>query len=376
LCFEFIIMENHRPHRADYILAIVVFALSLFGLLMISSASVAISFEKFGHNYYYLIHQATVLALGIVLWIFFQSIDYRLLKKFALPMLIISLVLLILVFIPGLSSSGAHRWIIVGKIRFQPSEFSKLALIIYLSAWLAGRKEEIKSFKRGFLPFVFFILVITGLIILEPDLGTLFIITAVAAAIFFVAGASWRHLAFGIGGALLAFFGLIYAAPYRLSRLLTYLNPSADPEGAGWQVKNALLAIGSGGLFGLGFGASKQKYLYLPEAHTDSIFAIICEELGFIRAGLLLLAFAFLIYRGFSIAKRAPDDFGKFLATGITVWFALQIFINIASITGILPLTGLTLPFVSFGGSSLIVSLAAVGILLSISRYTVKKNSN
>lgn len=188
---------------------------------------------------------------------------------------------------------------------------------------------------------------------------------------FFVAGASYKHLLIGLLAALGAFVGLILSAPYRLSRLLTFLNPASDPEGAGYQVKNALIAIGSGGLFGLGFGDSKQKYLYLPEAHTDSIFAIIVEELGFLRATIFLLFYIYFIYRGFKIAKNASDDFGRYLATGIVTWFAFQAFVNIASMLGLLPLTGLTLPFISYGGSSMMVNLAAMGVLLSISKYTI-----
>jgi cell division protein FtsW len=369
-------MQEHKSHRADYILAFLVFGLTLFGLLMISSASVAISFEKYGHNFYYLYHQAIAFAIGILIWVFFQASDYRFLKKMALPGLLLTLVLLILVFVPGISSEGTRSWIIIGPVQFQPSELLKLTLIIYLAAWLAKRKEEVVSFKKGFLPFLIFILLIVIMIALQPDLGTLSIIVAIAAIMFFVAGASWKHIAFALLAFLALFSLLIASAPYRLSRFLTFINPASDPEGAGWQVKNALLAIGSGGFLGLGFGDSKQKYLYLPEAHTDSIFAIIVEELGFIRTAIFLLVFAYVIYRGFLIAKKAPDDFGKFLAIGITCWFALQAIVNIASMLGLLPLTGLTLPFVSYGGSSLVINLAAMGILLSISKYTVVKNPN
>jgi len=370
------LMISKRPGRADYTLAIVVFALIVLGLIMISSASVVISFERTGGNYYYLNRQLVFMAIGIVAMIVFSLIDYRLWRKLALPLMIAALFFLAIVLLPYFASPshGANRWIIYGPFNFQPSEFAKLAILIYLSGWLARRKDDVKSFTRGFLPFIFILAIVIFLVMREPDLGTMAIIAGSAAIVFFVAGASWIHVVLGAGSGILVILALILSAPYRLSRLFTFLNPGTDPSGAGYQIKNAMIAIGSGGWWGLGFGNSRQKYLYLPEAHTDAIFAVIVEEIGFLRASSIIILFVLLGYRGYKIAREAPDDFGKYLATGITTWFILQAFVNLAAILGLIPLTGVPLPFISYGGSSLVISLAAVGILLNISKFRNKIN--
>ena len=369
-----LLFKPQRPGRADYTLAIVTFALIVIGLIMISSASIVISYERTGSNYFYLNRQLIFMAVGMVAMIIFSMIDYRVWRKLALPLMIISLIFLSIVLLPYFASPshGANRWIILGPFNFQPSEFAKLAIIIYLSGWLARRKDDVKSFSRGFLPFLFILAIVIFLIMREPDLGTMAIIAGSAAVVFFVAGASWIHVVLGAGSGLLVIFALILSAPYRLSRFFTFLNPGSDPQGTGYQIKNALIAIGSGGLWGLGFGNSRQKYLYLPEAHTDAIFAVIVEEIGFIRASSIIILFVLLGYRGYKIAKEAPDDFGRFLAVGITTWFILQAIINLSAISGLIPLTGVPLPFISYGGSSLIISLAAVGILLNISKFKIQ----
>lgn len=362
----------------DYTLAITVFALIVIGLIMISSASVVISYEKTGGNYFYLNRQLIFMAVGILAMIVISLIDYHFWRKIALPLMIISLLFLGIVLLPYFASSshGANRWIILGPINFQPSEFAKLAIIIYLSGWLARRKDDVKSFSRGFLPFLLILAVVVVLIMREPDLGTMAIIAGSAAVVFFIAGASWIHILLGGVSGILVIFALILSAPYRLNRLFAFLKPASDPQGIGYQIKNALIAIGSGGLWGLGFGSSKQKYLYLPEAHTDTIFAVIVEEMGFIRSSVIILLFVLLGYRGYKVAKEAPDDFGRYLSVGITTWFILQAFINLSAITGLIPLTGVPLPFISYGGSSLVINLAAVGILLNISKYRIKKETN
>lgn len=365
-----------RPGRVDYTLAITVFALIVIGLVMISSASIVISYERTGSNYFYLNRQLIFMAIGFAAMIVFSMVDYRFWRRLALPLMILALLFLAIVLLPYFSSAshGANRWIIYGPINFQPSEFAKLAIIIYISGWLARRKDDVKSFSRGFLPFIFILAVVIFLIMKEPDLGTMAIIAGSAAVVFFIAGASWIHVLLGAGSGIMVIIALIFSAPYRLSRLFTFLNPGSDPQGTGYQIKNAMIALGSGGLWGLGFGNSRQKYLYLPEAHTDAIFAVIVEEIGFIRASSIILLFVLLGYRGYKVAKDAPDDFGRFLATGITTWFILQAFINLAAILGLIPLTGVPLPFISYGGSSLIISLAAVGILLNISKYRNQVN--
>lgn len=370
------IIKPRRPGKMDYSLAIIVFALIVIGLIMISSASVVISYEKTGGNYFYLQRQIIFMVVGLVAMIAFSLIDYHFWRKIALPLMIISLVFLGIVLLPYFASPshGANRWIIIGWANFQPSEFAKLAIIIYLSGWLARRKDDVKSFSRGFLPFLFILAIVIFLIMREPDLGTMAIIAGSAAIVFFIAGASWIHVVLGAGSGIMVIFALILSAPYRLNRLFAFLKPESDPSGIGYQIKNAMIAVGSGGLWGLGFGNSRQKYLYLPEAHTDAIFAVIVEEIGFIRASSIIILFVLLGYRGFKIAKEASDDFGRYLATGITAWFVLQAFINLAAILGLIPLTGVPLPFISYGGSSLVISLAAVGILLNISKYRNLKN--
>ncbi len=355
---------------SDYLLALVVFGLIVFGLIMIYSSSVIISYERVGHGFYYLTQQAISLAIGLVAWLVFQSIDYHNLKKFGFWLLIASVFLLVLVLIPFFSSTDVHRWISIGSFSFQPSEIVKLFFIIYLASWLADKKGEIQELKKGFLPFLFITILIAGLIVLEPDLGTAAVVVLTALVIYYLAGARLIHLLITILAGSGLFYLLIITVPYRLSRFLTFLNPEASPMGTGYQLRNALIAIGSGGIFGLGFGSSSQKYLYLPEAHTDSIFAIISEELGFIRTILVIIAFVIIAWRGLRISQNAPDRFGQLLAGGITAWIVTQAFINIGAMLGLIPLTGLTLPFVSYGGTSLVVSLAGVGILLNISKHS------
>ncbi len=371
------IKDYHQTKRQpiDYWLAITVFALIVFGLIMIYSSSIIISYEKVGHGYYYLTQQAISAAIGILAWIVLSKIDYHIYKKYSFWFLLSSLVLLLLVFIPALSGGeDIKRWIFVGGFNFQPSEVVKLFFIIYLASWLAGKKETIKSFKKGLLPFLVIIGVFTGLIVLEPDLGTAGTFAVIGLSLFYLAGARLTHILSTLGLGLGLLYLAIISAPYRLSRLTTFLNPEANPTGSGYQLRNALIALGSGGWLGLGFGNSSQKYLYLPEAHTDSIFAIIGEELGLLRSVLVLLAFLFIAWRGFRIANQAPDKFGKLLASGITIWIVFQAFINLGAILGVIPLTGITLPFISYGGSSLVISLAGIGILMNISKHRVSNS--
>jgi len=364
-----------KAKKPDYIFALIVILLTFFGIVMISSSSMVISFEKYGSNYHYVIRQLISLAVGIVSLFITYSIDYRFWKKIAFWMFLMTVILLILVFVPGIGHQfgGAQRWIGYGKFIFQPSEIIKLSFIIYLAAWLDKKGEGIKAFLTGFIPFVVLIAVIGFLIMKQPDLGTMTVIMVTAAAMFFVSGADLLHLSLGLGALTALTIVIIKAAPYRMQRFLVFLNQTNDTQGAAYHINQALLAIGTGGLWGLGFGQSRQKYLYLPQAPTDSIFAIIAEELGFIRAGLVLVAFLFLGYKGFQIAKNAPDNFAKLLAIGITGWILIQTFINIGSMLNLLPMTGVPLPFISYGGSALIVLLAAVGIMLNISKHSGEK---
>lgn len=363
--------KNSRA-RIDTWLLLAVLALVGFGLIMISSSSVVLSSQLFDQNYYFVSQQAIKMVIGFILLVVFAVFDYHLWQKYILWLLVVIGVLLILPLIPGVAATvnGAQRWIAFGPVQFQPSEFVKVLAVIYFAAWFSSKKEHINSLKQGFLPFITILGIVAGLILIQPDAGTTLVLVSTVVVMYFVAGAPLFHLFLGglLGGSLLG--ALIVSAPYRVQRLLVFLNPEKETLGAAYHINQALLAVGAGGLFGLGFGNSKQKFLYLPEPHTDSIFAITLEELGFIRSALVILVLSFVIFRGYKIARFAPDDFGRLLAIGLTALIGIQVVINIGAMIGLLPLTGVTLPFISYGGSSLISLLAAVGILLSISRYS------
>ncbi|MEI6040311.1 MAG: putative lipid II flippase FtsW [Candidatus Berkelbacteria bacterium] len=359
-----------QKKKPNLIFALTIFLLIFFGIVMISSSSVVISLEHTGKNYSYVVKQIESLIFGLIAMFATYNIDYRFWKKNSFWLLIITLSLLLLVFIPGIgkSAGGAHRWIGLGSHWFQPSELIKLTFIIYLAAWLDNMGEKVNNFFTGFLPFAFLVGLVGFLIMLQPDLGTFSVILLSAVTVFFVAGADLSHLMIGSGGMLALLAIMIKISPYRQQRLQVFLNPSIDAQGSAYHINQALLAVGAGGLWGLGFGQSRQKYLYLPEAHTDSIFAIIAEELGFIRSSLVVLAYLFVAYLGFKIAQNAPDKFSRLVCVGITSWILCQAFINIGAIIGVLPFTGVPLPFISYGGSSLIILLAGVGLMLNISR--------
>ncbi|MGA2666511.1 MAG: putative lipid II flippase FtsW [Patescibacteria group bacterium] len=365
-------MRRHEGGKPDYVLALTVFLLCLFGIVMIFSASAVTSQEYFNNSYYYAYHQIISLVVGLVLMIIAYLVDYRFWKKIALPLFLGSLLLLIAVFFPGIGKAygGAHRWIGLGSHIIQPSEIVKLTFLIYLAFWLEKKGEGVKNFMTGFIPFLFLVAVLGFLIIIEPDMGTLMVIVITSVVVFYIAGARYSHLGLALASAVVLVAALIKAAPYRMSRFTVFLNPGSQTQGAAYHINQALLGIGSGGLWGLGFGQSKQKYFYLPQAHTDSIFAIIGEELGFVRTILVIGAYVFFALRGFRIAKNAPDNFAKFLAVGITTWIVIQAFINIGSMLSVMPMTGIPLPFISFGGSSLMFSLFGIGILLNISKFS------
>ncbi len=348
------------------------FVLLIFGLIMLSSASSVMSFQNFKTSYFYITHQLLngFLPGLLALWIA-SRVDYHVLKKFAFPLLLISIVLLILVFVPGIGFgyAGAHRWIHVGSFIFQPSELVKLTFLIYIAAWLSNKGEKmIQHFSYGFMPFMVLLGSIGLLIMAQPDMGTMGVIVMIAFSMYFVGGASMKHVAMAGLAGIGAFAVLVNVASYRLQRFMTFLHPELDPLGVGYHINQALLAVGSGGIFGRGFGHSRQKFAYLPEAMTDSIFAVIAEELGLLFCVLFIVLIVFLAMRGFKIARRAPDSFGMLMAVGIVSWFTFQAFINIGAMLSLLPLTGIPLPFVSYGGTALLVAMTAVGILINISR--------
>jgi cell division protein FtsW len=277
-----------------------------------------------------------------------------------------------LVFIPGIGfhHGGANRWIVVGPLNFAPTEIFKLSIIVYLAAWFEKRGSEIKSFLKSTLPFMVILGIAVILIMAQPDLGTMSVVAITSGAMFFVAGASMSHIIAMIGLGVTGFLGLIFTSSYRMSRLMIFLDPSSDPAGKGYQINQALLAIGTGGFWGLGFGQSRQKFNYLPEASTDSIFAVTAEELGFVRASLLVIAFLIFGYQGYKVSEKAPDMFSRLTAVGITTWIVAQAMINVAAMLSIIPLTGVPLPFISYGSSSTWMLMLASGILLNISTHT------
>lgn len=333
---------------------------------MVYDSSVAIALRDFGDQYHFVRDQVKWLILGFIAFGVFATVPYTLFKKFAVPILLGTLVLLLAVFIPGIGirALGAHRWINFGFFVLQPAEFAKLSVIIYLSAWFSTKEKE------RFLAFVLFIGMIVGLVVIEPDLGTSITILLTSLAMYFLSGAPIKHFLLllpflGAGVAGLAIF-----EPYRLRRILTFLNPDLDPLGASYQIRQALLALGSGGLFGIGLGKSRQKYEYLPEANTDSILAILGEELGFLGTFAVVCLFLFLVWRCFKIARRVNDPFAKLFVMGVGSWIGIQAFVNIGSMVAIVPLTGIPLPLISYGGSSLIITLGALGIVYNISKKT------
>jgi cell division protein FtsW len=305
---------------------------------------------------------------------------YRLWERYARTLFIISLLLLIALYIPGLSNSygTARSWLHIGPVSFQPSEFFKITVVFYLAVWLQKREALISTFKEGFVPFVVLLCISTFLVALQPDLGSFLIFSSIGIVMFFIAGGNIVHLFLGGAAAGLLGLPIILNEEYVRNRFLAFLSPN-DPsiaEGIGFQIKQALIAIGSGGIFGVGYGKSIQKFGYLPEVQSDTIFAAMGEELGFLRLLIVLGLYALFIYRGYTIARNAPDRFGFMVATGLTTWIATQTILNIAVNLALFPLTGLTLPFISYGGSSLISTLFAVGVLLNISMASTQMEAS
>ena len=353
--------------KTNISLVISVVFLTLFGLIMIYDASSYVAFRDFGDKYHYVKDQFVWAILGFAFLGFFSFFDYRKLYDLALPILTVALVLLILVFIPGIGVGllGANRWINAGFFLLQPAEFVKLGLAIYLAAWFSNK-------EKGRLPaFLLLMGLVLGLVMLEPDMGTTAVISAEAFIIYFLSGVSVRYFSLIVPALALLGFLFIKLSPYRAQRLESFLNVGTSLDSSSYHVKQILIALGAGGLTGVGLGNSLQKYAYLPESTTDSIFAIVAEELGFIGALGLILVFVFVLSRCFHIAMNAKDNFGKLLAGGITTFLAVQMIINLAAQTVLVPLTGIPLPFISYGGSSLIIDLTAVGILLNISKQKI-----
>ncbi|MGE0642406.1 MAG: putative lipid II flippase FtsW [Nitrospira sp.] len=354
----------------DQVLLFVTITLALVGLVMMFSASAVMAGKRFDDSWYYLKRQLIWLTLGLTLLHLVSRIDYIWWKRLAWPLLGLVMVLLVMVLVPSISGfiNGARRWLPLGPISVQPAEMAKLSVVIYLAGYLARKEDRLQDFASGLLPPLLIIGMLSGLILREPDLGTVVVMGLVVGALLFVGGARLSHLFMFALCSILIGLALVLTSEYRLPRLLTFLNPSKDPLNAGHQITQSFLAFGNGGLFGVGLGEGKQKLLFLPEPHTDFVLALVGEEIGFVGTAIIILLFAVFVIRGFQISTRARTPFGRYLGVGITTLIGIQALINACVVTGLLPTKGLTLPFVSYGGSSLVVSLTAVGILLSISR--------
>ncbi len=357
--------------RYDWPLLVFVIILVLVGLEVVFSATFALSISEHESVTHYLQLQATWAALGFGLMFITARLDYRFWRAVC-PILVVGAIgILIAVLIPGLGQAnyGASRWLKLGPLpALQPSEFVKLAVIVGLATWLSGPKYRMTDLYRGMGPLLLFLGAVTFLIMKEPDMGTTLVVVLTAATMLFLSGVSSQYLLMVAAGGLAGGFALINSAGYRSERLQSFLDPWADPSGLGFHIIQLLIAMGSGGLLGLGPGASRQKFFYVPSAQTDGIFAILSEEVGFVGGVIVIALFAAVIYRGARIAQRVPDRFGTLLGMGIVSWLAFQTLINLGGITRTIPLTGIPLPFLSYGGSALAATLAAVGILLSISR--------
>ena len=364
-----------KGKQVDIVLLIVTIVLLSLGVIMVLSASAPYALNMYNDSYYFFKDQF-VYAVGVILMLVISLIDYRIYKRFAKIGLIAGIILIALVFVPGfgVTRNQATRWLDLGFFQFQPSELTKLAVILFFAAVLSQKKwrEKLASSPIWFLIFLAIPGIISLILLKQPHMSAAVVIIVIAATIMFAAGAKIRYflglVPLGVG----ALVGMIAMAPYRLDRLKYWLDPWADLQGEGWQLAQSLMAVGSGGLFGLGLGQSRQKYMYLPEQYNDFIFAVWCEELGLIGGIFLIALFGIFIWRGIIVAMKCKDKFGSYMAVGITAMIGVQAIFNIAVVTGTIPVTGMSLPFFSYGGSSLIILLCATGILLNISRNCEK----
>ncbi len=364
-------MENKRKFFAirqpDTRLLYLTILLAFIGIIMVHSASVNIGIEEFGDPNHYVKKQALWFALGLISMIVFSGFHYERWRKLA-ALLFYATILLLFMPLVFPNSEGVKSWVDLGLFSFQTSELAKLTFILFFAAWLEKREKVIKHYTT-FVTFLFIVGILAVLIMLQPDFGTLSIIVAIAFTMYFVAGMSMTHLLSFMGMGGLAAFYYISAESYRVQRILTFLNPNSDIEGAGYHLRNIAITVGSGSWWGLGLGNSRQKRLFLPAPHNDSIFAVIVEELGFIRAAIILIAIFYFIWRGLSIAAKIEDKYARLVLVGIMGWLFWQSLLNIGAMIGMVPLTGVPLPFISYGGTSLLVLMTAIGVVLNISKY-------
>ena len=358
----------------DFTLLITILLLLTIGLIMVLSASSPSALSESGDSYKYFSKQLLFAVLGIIAMLFISKIDYRFYKKFYKHAWWISLILLVLVKIVGKNINGSQRWIyLTDALSFQPSELVKILMIVFYAGILTKNRDELKEYNKGFFKHMCLLAPIIGLLMLQPHFSASIVIVGICSIMMIVAGCKFRHFALTAGSVgIPLIIALIIFSPYRLQRVVTFLDPWQDPTDTGWQVIQSLYAIGSGGLFGTGLGDSKQKYLYIPEPHNDFIFSILGEELGLVGCAIVLILFAIFIWRGVLIAMKAPDMFGSLIAVGITALVAIQVIINVAVVTSSMPATGMPLPFFSYGGTALFVLLCEMGVLLNVSRASNK----
>ncbi|MGE0228610.1 MAG: putative lipid II flippase FtsW [Dehalococcoidia bacterium] len=361
-----------RRHGPDYLLLAVLTVLLVIGLIAVYSSSYALGYAEYDDPNYFIKKQVFFTALGLLGMFIAMNVDYRILMRLSPLLMLGALIGLAAALLPGigLEQNGARRWIALGPLPpLQPSEFAKVAVLIYMAAWLAAKGDTVRDLSLGVLPFVSMVGLIGALIMMEPDMGTAMMVALITGTLFFVAGAKLTHLVALVGSGLVMAVILILSHGYRADRLTAFTSAESDPTGVGFHALQMLVAFGSGGIGGLGLGVSRQKFFYIPGSHTDGVLAIVGEELGFVGVVVVLLLFVVFLARGLRIAMRAPDRFGSLIATGVIAWIALQLLINVGGVTRSIPLTGIPLPFLSYGGSSIMALLIAVGVLLSVSRY-------
>lgn len=364
-------MSTENRRNADLLIVATVLMLLGIGVVIVYSASAIKAQQTFGDSLYFAKRQLLWAVAGLIMMFIMMNFDYTRLKKWSKMIMLICFFLLIIVLTPlGVERNGSQAWLGIGSFGIQPSEASKLGLIIFFAWYLEKHQDRIHQFRTGLLPPLAILLAALGLIMLEPDLGQSTVLAGTTLIVIFAAGAKVKHLLGLASLAIPAFAALVIVAPYRLKRIFAFIDPWKYELDAGYQIIQSLYALGPGGLMGLGLGRSRQKFLYLPEPQTDFIFCILAEELGFIGAATVLMLFLLLLWRGVRVAVTAKDTFGSLLAIGITGMIAVQVIINIGVVTGSMPVTGITLPFISYGGSSLLLTLTAIGILLNISRHS------
>ncbi|MEO8285936.1 MAG: putative lipid II flippase FtsW [Chloroflexota bacterium] len=357
--------RSRRFERPDYWILAAAGILCIIGVLMVFSSS---GIDPDNNNL--IAKHVQWLVVGAIAMIVTATVPYTRWRRYSVPFIIVAALLLMLVVVVAEPINGAKRWLALGPFSLQPSELAKLAFILYLADWCSTKGEKVRDFSNGLIPFGIMLGLLGGLVFVEPDLGTTTVIFAIGVSMYFVSGAAISHMIGGLGLAAVTFLVAATAAPYRMQRLLAFMNPwdPADQLGINYHTVQSLLALGSGGLTGMGLGASRQKFGWLPEQSTDAIFSVWGQEVGFLGAVLMITLFLVIAWRGFRVAQMAPDGFSSLMATGITAWIAAQAMINIGAVSGAIPFTGVPLPFVSYGGSSLVITLTAVGLLLNISK--------